>query len=129
MEKQGGRDVSLQSMQDFQAFINATCSHGDIFREKLMHVRRIIRKWNWETFGNVCNKVYDLQERVSQLEHQLHCGWSENIHVEWEKVKAELIQAESWDCELLCEKARLDWAKEGDRNSKYFHAVIKDHKK
>lgn len=30
---------------------------------------------------------------------------------------------------MLRNKARLNWAKEGDRNSKYFHAIIRDWRK
>lgn len=30
---------------------------------------------------------------------------------------------------MLCNKARLDWARDGDRNSKYFHAVIRERRK
>lgn len=36
---------------------------------------------------------------------------------------------EAWENELLFHKARMDWTKDGDRNSAFYHAVIKEKKK
>lgn len=55
--------------------------------------------------------------------------WADNIQSEWEDAKRELQQIEKWENELLCHKARLDWMKDGDRNTKFDHAVIKERKR
>lgn len=33
---------------------------------------------------------------------------------------------EAWENEMLCHQAHLDWTKDGDRNSKFYHAIIKE---
>lgn len=43
--------------------------------------------------------------------------------------KKELIQVEKPECELRCQQARIVWATYGDRNSKFFHAVITERKR
>lgn len=43
--------------------------------------------------------------------------------------RRELKQVKAWERELLCHKGRMDWAKDGDRNSAFYHAVIRDRQK
>lgn len=38
-------------------------------------------------------------------------------------------QVESWENEMLCNKVRFDCTKEGDRNYKFYHAVIREPRK
>lgn len=63
------------------------------------------------------------------LEQQLHAGWTELIHTNWEQAKTELLQVEKWECEMHCQQARIDWATYGDHNSKFFHPVIKERRR
>lgn len=70
--------------------------------------------------------TYNVQTKVAQLEQQLHMGWSNDVHDAWEQSKTELHQVEAWECEMLCNKARLDWNTNGDRNTKFFHVFIKE---
>lgn len=70
-----------------------------------------------------------LRNKVSELEQQLSSHWSDNTHQEWELCKKQILQVEKWDTDMLCHQAQMDWLKDGDRNSKFFHAVIKDKRK
>lgn len=66
---------------------------------------------------------------MQHLELELQQGWAGIVHKDWQPTRAELCEVVKWENELLCHPARMNWAKEGDRNSKFYHAVIKDKKK
>lgn len=40
-----------------------------------------------------------------------------------------MCQVENWENELLCHIARMEWTKNGDCNSKFYHSVIKERRK
>lgn len=49
--------------------------------------------------------------------------------MELDSARKEFQQVEAWEHELLCHKARMDWTKDGDRKSAFYHTVIRDKKK
>lgn len=102
---------------------------GHIFAKKLIRLHRELKRWNWEIFRDLHRKKSDLNGRIQSLELQLSNGWEDEVHQEWENCKKEILQVEKWESEMLCQQARMDWMKDGDRNSKLFHAVIKERRK
>lgn len=104
-------------------------SPSSVFHRKISRLRQKLKNWNWETFGNVSIKKKELLAKVQDLEINLQQGWDDEVHSRWEESRKQLRQVESWERELLCRKARLDWVKDGDRNSKYYHAVIRNRRK
>lgn len=94
-----------------------------------MRLRRTLKVWNWNIFGNLSQKKNELQEKIQRLETQLQLGWDEGVHGDWDTSRRELSQVETWENELLCHQARMEWTKDGDRNSKFYHAVIKERRK
>lgn len=102
---------------------------GHIFAKKLIRLHRELKRWNWESFRDLHRKKSDLNGRIQSLELQLSNGWEDEVHQEWENCKKEILQVEKWESEMLCQQACMDWMKDGDRNSKFFHAVIKERRK
>lgn len=102
---------------------------GMVLHTKLKRLRKTLNAWNWTSFGNIFTRKKELQEQIQNLDMHLQQGWSDSTHQEWEAHRRELIQVETWENEMLCSKARLTWVKDGDRNSKYFHAIIRDRRK
>lgn len=80
-------------------------------------------------FGNVGLKRKALLAEIHVLDNNLKQNWDDTIHAEWEHNKKELRQVETWENDLLCQKARMDWTKHGDRNTKFYHAFIKERQK
>lgn len=99
---------------------------GTRFTKKLNHLRKVLKNWNWTGFGNLKERMVQHQTRVLELETRLQEGWSEEIHHEWENSKKQLQQLEAWENERLCSQQRMDWMKDGDKNSSFFHMVIKE---
>lgn len=100
-----------------------------VFWRKLMQLKHTLKAWNWTVFGNIFNTKKELQSRIQSLEVQLQQGWSESVHSDWHQTRTELCKVERWENELLRHQAKMDWTKNGDLNSKFFHAVIKEKKK
>lgn len=101
-------------------------SPGLIFWRKLTRLKHMLQRSNWSVFGNVFTKKKELHEQIEALETQLHHGWSDTVHNDWDKARKEFSKVEAWENELLCHKARMKWTKDGDRNSAFYHAVIRE---
>lgn len=56
-------------------------------------------------------------------------GSKDDVHAAWESSKKKLIQLEKWETKMLCNQACINWTEFGDRNSKFFHALIKERRK
>lgn len=100
-----------------------------VLQNKLSRIKKVLTAWNWNSFGNVHSRQRQAQDHLQELESRLQQGWDELIHCEWTKERKELLHIEAWENELLCNKARLDWTKEGARNTKFFHAVTRERRK
>lgn len=101
-------------------------SLGTRFAKKRKHLKHTLKEWNWSGFGNTKEKLVELQNQIQTLETQLQQAWSKGIHNEWDGCKKQLQQVEACEIERLRNQAIMDWMKDGDKNSKFFHAVIKE---
>ncbi|XP_020595831.1 uncharacterized protein LOC110035859 [Phalaenopsis equestris] len=101
-------------------------SHPDlIIKLSLLQIKtaKALRKWSWETFGNVHAKVQEAENEVNRLEHE------EQIDNVEEK---ELLTAQNnflsdieYQEKILKQKAAMNIFTDGDRNTVFYHAYIK----
>ncbi|KAL9687786.1 hypothetical protein QQ045_032193 [Rhodiola kirilowii] len=73
------------------------------FGRKLKRLRCMLRKWNWEVFGDTRTKMRDMLGRIDNLEAQLQLGWHADI----------------------ARDLHTYWLQQGDHNTSLFHASIK----
>lgn len=106
-----------------------TGSPGHVLAHKLRRLRGALKDWNWNVFGNIHHKKTALQTKVYELEQQLSRQWADDTHHAWKNRKTQILQVEKWETDLICHQARMNWLKDGDRNSIFFHAVIKEKQK
>ncbi|XP_026383665.1 uncharacterized protein LOC113279176 [Papaver somniferum] len=102
-------------------FPNSRLHHLTQIVSRLSYTRRELSLWNKEHFGNINQKVENLQLELKQLHElpQTTCTESNIIKVsnelnKWHKIKSEFYQ----------QKARDHFIKDMDSNSKYFHTKV-----
>ncbi|KAL9669643.1 hypothetical protein QQ045_007190 [Rhodiola kirilowii] len=77
-----------------------------------------LKDWNKKCFGKVKNKIKELQEELSKVQDMERTDDSADLEVNLTSELDEWFLRE----ELLWkQRSRIDWLKEGDRNTRYFH--------
>lgn len=104
-------------------------SPGLVLHSKLIRLRRRLKNWNWEIFGNVSVKQNELFTNIQVLKNRLQQGWDNTIDADKENNMKKLRQVESWENDVLCQKARMDYTEELYRTTKFYHAVIKERRR
>lgn len=96
---------------------------------KLRRLKVKLKTWNWGTFGDLNAKIIHLQAAISELEVRVqNSGSPEDDHT-LNQYSSELRQVLAWDAELRFQKTRAKWLQDGDRNTKFFHAVIRERRR
>ncbi|XP_022891945.1 uncharacterized protein LOC111406805 [Olea europaea var. sylvestris] len=96
---------------------------------KLKRLKPILRKWNKSGFGNIKCRILELEDKIVRLEDQvLNFG---NVQDEKELI-ATRLELKDWirrEESFLAQKTKVKWIKEGDANTKFFHASIAKRRK
>jgi hypothetical protein len=99
---------------------------GYVVKEKMKLLKRVLKTWNKDVYGNMDSKIDALTNEIEELE--LKCetiGLSVEELVTRKKRFEELwILLKSKD-RLEFQKSRSRWLAEGDANTGYFHACVK----
>ncbi|GKV15742.1 hypothetical protein SLEP1_g26499 [Rubroshorea leprosula] len=121
----------------FDAFVRDKWSSFEIdgwgcykLKEKLKMLKKELKAWNKEVFGVIDRNMDAAREEIKQLdEKEENEGLTsmeidkrkENFHkfMEWSKAKDN----------ILFQKSRQRWLKEGDANTKFFHGCIVNRRK
>ncbi|KAF9603807.1 hypothetical protein IFM89_037941 [Coptis chinensis] len=94
--------------------------------KKLKRLKIVLKEWSWRVYGNTKQHLKELEGELENiLKEQEQDPFNSKLHNQ-EVEKATEIQAVK-DVEILTlrQKARVTDALEGERNSKYFHAITK----
>ncbi|XP_060182406.1 uncharacterized protein LOC132612080 [Lycium barbarum] len=92
-------------------------------------VSRALTKWGKETFGDIFKQVATLEEviKVHEAEFEQHPTKANRERLQ--KVQADLIRVYTVEEKFWKQKAGLQWFKEGDRNTKFFHVLVNGKRK
>ncbi|GJX28595.1 RNA-directed DNA polymerase, eukaryota, reverse transcriptase zinc-binding domain protein [Tanacetum coccineum] len=94
--------------------------------QKLKALKGNLKKMSWQN-GNVFERVVILKEKVKECQTKVD-KYPHDREVKKESVRIleEYIEAKKEEYNLLCQKAKVEWIKEGDKNTAYFHKTIKE---
>ncbi|GJX35396.1 hypothetical protein Tco_0246953 [Tanacetum coccineum] len=93
--------------------------------KKLKALKPHLNKLNWK-HGNLFDKVATLKKKLHVIQAKIDKDPSnKSLRLEGVQVLSEYKEATSDEEKLLRQKAKITWLKEGDKNSAYFHKVLK----
>ncbi|KAL3627832.1 hypothetical protein CASFOL_028247 [Castilleja foliolosa] len=67
-----------------------------------------------------------LNQQIELLECDLQKQWDDEPYMKIGQLKEQLHHNIRWEAQLLKQKSRIKWLQDGDNNTSFFHAVIKD---
>lgn len=96
-----------------------------VLKEKLKSLKSILKNWNSQVFGNVENNLKKLEMEISSLDSRAELvGLSEEEVILRRSKFVELWGALKAKQSILRQKSRVQWPREGDSNSSFFHACL-----
>jgi len=97
-----------------------------ILSQKLKLLKEKLKVWNKEVFGNVHTLVKHAEEKLSNLQLLIDTdGHTDSLFDQQKLAQIDLNKALHMEEAFWCEKSRVKWHLEGDRNTSYFHRLTK----
>ncbi|VFQ77313.1 unnamed protein product [Cuscuta campestris] len=94
--------------------------------DKLSKLSKVLQHWNKTTFGNITSTVEALEKDLQQAEQEFDANPTPNNRAFMNEKRANLIHTTKNEFLFWKQKAGIKWLKEGDCNSSFFHAKIKE---
>ncbi|XP_075078217.1 uncharacterized protein LOC142164292 [Nicotiana tabacum] len=100
-----------------------------IFNYKLKKLKQALSTWSRATYGDIFQKIANLEEVVLVHERQFEVNPTQMNRQRLQQVQAEMIKYLALEEEFWRQKSGMLWFKDGDRNTKFFHAQVNGRRK
>nr|GMC69450.1 uncharacterized protein LOC109164037 [Ipomoea batatas] len=138
--------ISAQPVPKHFIFLNVWTKHEDFLRvvreswevpvegapmyvlaTKLCRLKKVLAPWSKETFGDIFSKLQELEDKVQALEKVVQQNPDDDrALIDYKESVALLHRHVSIEEEYWQKKAHMVVVQEGDRNSKFFHSMVKE---
>ncbi|XP_055835236.1 uncharacterized protein LOC129903716 [Solanum dulcamara] len=95
------------------------------FYQKMKRLSATLSSWSKLKFGDIYAKVKEYVEKSRQTKEELISVYNEECRTKLYSINAEYIRYLKMEEFMLKQKTQLQWFKEDDINSKYFHSLIR----
>lgn len=100
-----------------------------LLQKKLKIIKNRIKEWNKTVFGNIFQEKIILENKLEQIQKEGTEGRRDEETAEQEKVLTQQWQDRCKQEESLWkQKSRIQWLKEGEQNTKFFHKSAMDYR-
>lgn len=96
-----------------------------VLHQKLKRVSKWLSCWSRQAFGNIYEKPKKLEKQIADLEAALILNNSPEHRTKLNEAKAKYVPFLKLQDKVLRQKAMLKCLEEGNKNTAYFHIVIK----
>jgi hypothetical protein len=112
-------------VEDYWKSSNITVWMAFILKEKLKGLKNHIRVWNRENYGQLDSKIAKFVADINDLDIRSEvAGLADGDVVLRKNLFAQMWHIKISKESVLAQRLRSKWLKEGDENSRYFHACI-----
>jgi len=99
------------------------------FQLKLKEMKSKLKKWNKEEFGNILEEKKRLEQRMEELQQMdILEGIQEESTKEEGRILNQLEERRKQEEILWRQKSRVQWLREGEKNTKFFHKAMVQHR-
>nr|XP_027109270.1 uncharacterized protein LOC113729143 [Coffea arabica] len=93
---------------------------------KLKRLKTCLRQWSREHFGDIFQAVRQHEVEVQQKEVIYEANQTEETRAELHRAQGRLLHSLRIQEDYWRQKARLRWVTDGDSNTRYFHAFVRE---
>ncbi|KAH0771678.1 hypothetical protein KY290_015659 [Solanum tuberosum] len=93
--------------------------------QKMKRLASTLSNWSRREFGDIFTLVKEYEEQVRQAEEEVMMNNTEANRAKLHHCNAKYIKYLKLESFILKQKTQLQWFKDGDTNSKYFHSIMR----
>ncbi|XP_075087628.1 uncharacterized protein LOC142169637 [Nicotiana tabacum] len=109
--------------------VNFSANLFIMFNHKLKKLKKALTVWSRATYGDIFQKIASLEEVVMVHEAQFEAFPTQENRERLQKVQAEMIRYLAIEEEFWIHKLGMQWFKDRDRNTKFFHIQVNGRRK
>eukprot|EP00253_Pinus_taeda_P036244 PITA_36244 len=99
------------------------------FKLKLKELKRNIKRWNKEEFGNIMEEKQRLEQEMEEIQQRIIIEGRSEESCKAEGILISKLEERRKQEEILWrQKSRTNWLREGERNTKFFHQTMVQHR-